>query len=259
MSDDNNPYKPPESDVTAQVNDEHYDLLPEPRALSVGAGIGWITQSWPLVKNDLGAWILIVLALFGIQVFLGMVPGIGDVVSSVISPVLTGGILMGARAVHAGKKLRFDYLFEGFKQKFAPLAALGAITLGVMLLFGIIFAGAFGVTNMQALQDGSMTPEDVLAGFNMGLVVIGVIMMIFVLLLFWFATQLVALNDVPVVQSLGMSLKACLHNPLPLLVYLFAMVGLLFIGMIPLLLGWLLVVPLLFASMYISYGEIFLK
>lgn len=259
MSDNNNPYRPPDSDVTPQPDGGHYELLPEPRSLPASAGLGWITQSWPLVKSDLMVWVLIVGALLGIHVLLGLVPGIGDIVSSIIGPVFTGGILMGVRDAHAGQKLRFDYLFEGFKQKFAPLAGLGLATLGISFLFVMVIAGVFAATNADLLQGEPLRPEEVLGAFNTGLMVIGVLLLIFVLMLLWFATQLVALNDVPVLQSLGMSLKACLRNPLPLMVYFFLMLGLAILGAIPFLLGLLIVVPMLFASMYISYGEIFLK
>lgn len=257
---DNNPYSPPKSDVTPPpLPAGDMELLDEPRALPVGAGISWLSESWSMVKNNLGVWILITLVLFVIQVILGIIPFVGDVVSSIIGPVLTGGILLGVRAIDGGESLRFDYLFEGFKQKFAPLAGLGGLTLGVMFLFGIIIGGAFVGMNMNNLQTDAPNPEAMLSSMNIGLIAIGVVLLIVVVMLFWFATQLVALNNVPVFQSLSMSFKACLRNPLPLLLYSVAMVVLLVLGMIPILLGLFVVIPWLFSSMYVSYKQVFIR
>lgn len=258
---DNNPYSPPKSDVTPPplpVGD--MELLNEPRSLSIGAGISWLSEGWPIVKSNLGVWILITLALFVIQVVIGIIPVVGDIVSSILNPVLTGGILLGIRAIDGGESLRFDYLFEGFKQKFAPLAGLGGLTLIVIILFGIIIGGAFVGMNMDHLKtDTPPTPEAMLSGMNMGLIAIGVVLLIVVAMLFWFATQLVTLNGVPVFQSLTMSFKGCLRNPLPLLIYSLIVMVLLVLGAIPLLLGLLVVVPWLLSSMYTSYKQIFIR
>ena len=74
MNDNNNPYEPPKSDVTPVTNDQNLSLLPAPRSLPAGAGISWLSESWPMVKSNLGTWVLITLALFAIQFVLGIVP-----------------------------------------------------------------------------------------------------------------------------------------------------------------------------------------
>ncbi|OQX12485.1 MAG: hypothetical protein BWK73_14875 [Thiothrix lacustris] len=257
---DNNPYQPPQSDVTPPpITVGNLTLLTEPRALSAGAGFSWLSESWALVKGNLGVWVLITLALFAIQFVLGVVPVVGDIASSLIGPVLTGGVLMGVRAIAAGERLRFDYLFAGFKENFMPLLGLGALTLGIIILFGIIIGGAFVGMNMDLLEGEMSNPEDLLSGVNTGLIAVGVILLLLVMMLFWFSTQLVALNNVPVFQSLSLSFKACLRNPLALIVYSLLALLLLILGALPLFLGLLVVVPWLFASMYVSYRQIFLK
>ena len=261
MSDDNNnPYAPPRSDVTPPpLPSGNHELLPEPRALPVGAGIRWLSESWGMVKANLMVWVLIALALFAFQFVLGLVPGVGDIISSILSPVLTGGLLLGIRQVEAGEKMRFDYLFEGFKQKFVPLASLGGVTLAVLFVFFIILGGVFVGNNMNAIESGAIDPETVFSQMNMGLLGIGIVFLLFIMLFFYFATQLVALNDVPVLQALNMSFKGCLRNPLPLLVYWFSLVFLMMLGALALLLGLLVVVPWMFTSMYVSYKQVFLK
>lgn len=260
MNDNNNPYQPPKADVTpAPTPVGNMTLLPEPRSVPVGAALGWLSESWPMVKSNLGVWVLITLALFAIQFVMGLVPVAGDIASTLLGPVFTGGVLMGVRAIAGGEALRFDHLFAGFKEKTAPLIGLGALTLGIMFLFGIIIGGAFVGMNMDTMQSEVTTPEDLLNGVNTGLIAVGVILLIFIMMLFWFSTQLVALHGVPVFQALTMSFKGCLRNPLPLVVYMLLALLLVIAGAIPLLLGLLVVVPWLFASAYVSYRQIFLQ
>lgn len=257
---DNNPYQPPQSNVTPPpLTASHLTLLNEPRALSASAGFSWLADSWALVKSNLVVWVLITLVLIAIQVALGFVQVVGDIASGLLGPVLTGGILMGARAVAGGDTLRFEHLFAGFKENLMPLLGLGALTLVILILFGIVIGGAFGGMNMALMQGEMSNPEDLLKGVNTGLIAVAVVLLLLVMMLFWFATQLVALNNVPVFQALSMSFKACLRNPLALIVYSLLMVVLLILGMIPLLLGLLVVVPWMFASMYVSYRQVFLK
>lgn len=260
MTDNNNPYQPPKADVTpppAPVGS--MALLAEPRSVSAGSALEWLSESWPMVKSNLGIWIMITLVLFVIQFAMGLVPLFGDIASSLLGPVFTGGILLGVRGIAGGEALRFDSLFAGFKEKLTPLLGLGGLTLGIMFLFGVILGGVFVGMNMDNLQGKPVTPEDLLSGLNTGLIAVGVILLIFVMMLFWFATQLVALNDVPVFQSLLLSFKGCLRNPLPLMFYLLLVVLLAILGALPMLLGLLVVVPWLFASSYVSYRKIFLQ
>ena len=122
----------------------------------------------------------------------------------------------------------------------------------------MIIGGAFVGMNMDSM-DPNMTPEQLLSGVNTGLIAVAMILLLLIMMLFWFATQLVALNDVPVFQAIITSFKGCLRNPLALLVYSFVIAALMILGALPLLLGLLVVVPWLFSSMYISYKQIFLQ
>ena len=286
---DNNPYSPPQSDVTPppllNVNGE---LLVTPRSVPMSAAFQWLTQSWALVKTNLGLWVLLTLALFALQIVMVFVPVLGDIATLLLNPVFTGGLLLGLRAVERGEALRFDYLFEGFKQKFAPLLGVGALTLGVMFLFMIIISGLFVGLNFDVIKEDGFDPAKMLNGLSGGLLVVSVIIEVLVMMLFWFTTQLVTLNDVPVFESLNRSFQGCLRNPLSLLVYVLMIMvimlmlllppGLLFfaffasgeskmLGNIVLLVvaalvlfaELLLLAPWLFGTMYVSYKAIFLK
>jgi hypothetical protein len=259
MNESNNPYAPPQANVTPAFSQQDLELLSEPRALSAGAGLNWLSEAWPLVKKDLGIWVLITLALMVIQLILAFIPFVGAIAGNVLTPVFTGGLLMGIRAASAGQPLRFDTLFEGFKHQFAPLAGLGALMLLVMFLLGVVGSGVFYAT-MPAMNSMQADPSAALSGSNLGIVGIVVgLLSILVGMLFFFATPLVALNEVPVFKALGMSFKASLRNILPILVYGILVVLLAFLGAIPLLLGLLVVIPLIYVSSYAAYRQVFLK
>ena len=281
---DNNPYSPPQSDVTPPpLPSSNGELLAEPRSLPASAAFQWLAQSWALVKTNLGLWVLMTLALFAIQAVMGFVPVLGDIATSLLNPVFTGGLLLGMRAVERGEALRFDYLFEGFKQKFAPLLGVGALTLGVLFLFLIIIGGLLVGSSLDAMKAESFDPVQLLNGLSVGLLVVSVIIAILLMMLFWFTTQLITLNDVPVFESLSRSFQGCLRNPLSLLVYVLVVMvimlalmlppGLLFFAQVAtegsmvllvvaalvLFAELLLLAPWLFGTMYVSYKAIFLK
>lgn len=281
----NNPYSPPRSDVTppSLPSGCHGERLAEPRSLPASVALSWLSDSWALVKGDLGLWVLIVLTVIAIHALLGFVPVLGDVVASLIGPIITGGLLMGLRAVDQGESLRFDHLFDGFRYKFLPLLGVGALTLGVMVLVVLLFAGMFVAVNLDAMRSSTFDPENWLNGVNVGFIALGVVLFLAFSMLFWFATQLVALGDVPVFAALGLSIKACLRNPLALLLYvLLLLVGMLLLVMPPLfflfwqisaqgsvvlmvlagllvLVEMLVLAPWLVASTYVSYKQVFLK
>ena len=73
----------------------------------------------------------------------------------------------------------------------------------------------------------------------------------------WFAPALVVLNEMGVGEALRASFLACLKNVVPFLVYGVAMFLLAIVATIPIMLGWLVLGPMLVASVYTSYRDIF--
>lgn len=270
MDDNQNPYEPPKADVTPPPSvSQPQVLLPQPRALPAKAGINWLSASWSLVKNNLGTWVLLTVSLFAIQMLVSMViaqSGMQDqslqpillLLVTLLSTFISGGILLGIRNADSGQPLQLDCLFEGFRQKLAPLAGLGALSFGASQVSEYILTSMVGL-NLHALETGTIATEGFFTAVAPEQMILGVILYLLVLLLFWFATPLVALNDVPVFRAITLSFNACLRNPLPLILYSIAMGAILIAGMIPLLLGLLIVVPWMFSSMYVAYKQIFLQ
>ena len=114
------------------------------------------------------------------------------------------------------------------------------------MLMGVGFLGAMGGADLQALGLGLIFALLVAAALSIPL-----------LMAYWFAPALVALNGYSAFEAMKTSFFACLKNILPFLVY--GLVGMVLgvIAMIPLGLGWFVLAPVGIASMYSSYRDIF--
>ena len=263
----NNPYSPPQSNVKMSLNKDtanDLQLLDEPRKVSVSDSLNWISEGWQLIKPDLGMWVLLMIVLFLINIAFNFIPVVGGLAGQLLAPVFGGGLMMALAATQYGERLVFNDLFRGFKDGFGPLLGLGALTIGVSLVFMLLLGGImfmvwgsnlFMMENMEASE-----PMAAVSGFSIFITVaVSLLALVFLSMLFWFTTQLVALNGVPVFESLGRSLKGALKNWLPLLVFWLIMVLLLIAGAIPFFLGLLIVVPILYGTLYASYKDIYLS
>jgi uncharacterized membrane protein len=73
----------------------------------------------------------------------------------------------------------------------------------------------------------------------------------------WFAGPLIVLAQSDVVPALKTSFFACLKNILPFLVWSVAIFFLGILASIPIFLGWILLGPVMMASIYLGYRDIF--
>jgi uncharacterized membrane protein len=91
------------------------------------------------------------------------------------------------------------------------------------------------------------------------LALVGAALFVPLVMAFWFAPALVVLHDVPAFPAMRMSFLACLKNFLPFLLYGIVLTVLAVIATLPLLLGWLVLSPVMWASMYASYRDMFVQ
>jgi len=75
----------------------------------------------------------------------------------------------------------------------------------------------------------------------------------------WFAAPLVVFHDLGAVEAMKASFTGCLRNIVPFLVYGIAGLVLSVVATIPLGLGWLVLGPVVAASVYTSYRDIYLR
>jgi len=78
-----------------------------------------------------------------------------------------------------------------------------------------------------------------------------------VAMVIWFATALVVFRNVAPVEALKASFAASLKNAVPFLAYGVLYLVAAIVASIPFGLGWILLVPVLMLTMYVSYKDVF--
>lgn len=233
----------------------------EAKTVDVSRSVAWFISGWGLFMKNPGAWIVLGIMTLAITVVLSLIPFLGVLALSLISPVLGAGLMYAAREADAGRALDVLYLFQGFRErdKLTPLLSLGGVAL-VGLIIGLVIAfllaGGSMVTMMMSGGDRHAMNAGALGGFMLAGLVILVVEVI-VAMAVVYAIPLVMFRGVPAGEALRSSLNANLRNLLPLLVfgviYLFVAV----LATLPLMLGWIVLLPVSIATVYLSYKDLY--
>ena len=245
------------------------------------SGWTWIVDAWTLFTRAPLPWMLITLVYLLTGFVMNFIPFAGQIALWVFGPVFAGGIMLGCRRLHEGGALAVGDLFGGFRTHFGALATVGAIYLvgflAIVLVSGLaIGANLFLMVGNPAAIEGDAPIRVLLA------ILVAMALMLPLLMAVWFASPLVVLQQRNVVAALGESFSACIKNILPFTVYglillVFSMLGLLPVVLgilvlgqvvpeslgllallsLPMLLIWFVMGPVMIASVYTSYRDIF--
>ena len=234
----------------------------EARQTSAKQGWQWIVNGFYLFFKAPLAWVLSCFVLLLIAAPLALIPMVGQFFFTLLSPLFLAGLMIGCRALERGEKLEIAYLFAGFRQNPVPLITVGGIYLvGQVLILGVAMMLG-GSTLMELLINGKRVDENELRGVMSGgltAVMVALGLSIPLMMAAWFAPLLVAFKDMPAVAAMKLSFLACIKNIIPLQLYTITMVVLAVIAAMPYGLGFFLLVPVLFASLYASYEDIFVE
>ncbi len=262
----NNPYQAPNVDVTPQMHNIGGQWIEGGQTVAAGNGTKWIGESWTLFTKSPGIWIVNIILLFVMMMFLAFVPLLGQLISNLLMPIIIGGLMLGCRSLDAGGPLQIEHLFAGFKEKAGPLAILGLImlaaTIVIFMIVGAVLLGVFGASIFGAFGDqNAMAGLMATYGLMFMLVFLLLIMAISIPLAmaFWFAPALIVFHDLEPIPAMKNSFKGCLRNFIPFLLYGIVFFVLMILAIIPLGLGFFVIVPMIYASMYTAYKDIFLK
>lgn len=231
------------------------------RRVEAARGAGWYADGWKIVKGQIGMWILLILVYFALALVLGLIPFIGGLIMALIGPGLIAGFYLAARNSEVGNKVQVELLFGAFTDpdKRGPMLTLGAInialTIVMIVVIGLMIGGAMG-----AGQIAENDPEAMMLVFQ-GLGMVGLLVILAlslaVAMAMIYAAPLVMFKDMAPVEAVKTSFKAALINWLPLLVFGLIFIPLTVIATIPLMLGWLFLMPVVLGALYTSFSEIF--
>lgn len=221
---------------------------------------------------------MLVIAYWFTVIFLNILPVIGAVAASLVIPGLSVGLMQAARNVERNQPAGLQTLYGGLKENTKTLIGLGALYLcSTLAILGASTLADGGDLLRYMLASNPVeraAVED--ADFLLPSLVV-MILLVPVIMAYWFAPVLAAWHRLSLGRSLFFSFVACLLNWRPFLAYGIGV--LLFAGIIPgILLGVLLalfpgaqgvitslvtvpialiVAPVIFASFYASYRDIF--
>jgi uncharacterized membrane protein len=233
----------------------------EPQRLKAGQGWEWIKQGYALFIKAPLLWIVLLFICVIAAVGLSNVPVVGEPLVSLLMPAILVGLMAGCRALSQDEELELAHLFSGFKQHTSQLVTLGGISLaGQFLIFGVMMLVG-GATLVGILMNGQPDADpnvmmQAVAGAGFA-VLLGIVLFSLLMMAMQFAPMLVFFRNVPPVQAMKLSLRAFLHNVGPMLVYGITFLLLAILASIPMMLGWLVLLPLVFTSLYASYCDIF--
>ena len=199
----------------------------EPRVVEASRGWEWWPEGYRIFAASPGTWIGILVVYVVASVLIGLVPYVGDLGQSLLTPVFVGGMMVGCRAVDRGEPLRISHLFEGFQgAHFVQLVVVGAVNVALVLALKLLGGdGLMGNMALDKLASGA-DPMAGLAGSALAMSATALLVLLVVMvaatviaMLNWFAPALITLRGLRAVEAMKLSFVACLRNWVPFLVY----------------------------------------
>jgi uncharacterized membrane protein len=236
----------------------------EARTVDPGRGVAWWTEAWALFMRSALLWVVLTVILVVGFALIGMVPLLGSLATALLTPVFVASWMVAARKVEGGGTLEVGDLSAAFRgDRLTPLIVLGALfaaaTLIILLVAGALGAGAmfglFGMSGRGMSHSAGTMVSAMGAGFMAVLVFFTFGMLATAAL--WFAPALVVFRNVPPVEAVMSSLRAVFKNVLPFLLYGVIQLVLAVVASIPFALGWLVLLPVMLLTAYVSYRDVF--
>ncbi|MBK5106086.1 MAG: hypothetical protein JJE42_17705 [Burkholderiales bacterium] len=246
-----------DTDALAPTEAQSGSFHAEGRVVAGGRGWEWIVEAFALFRRQPGMWILIVL-IAGILFFaVSIIPVLGSLAGALLFPIFGAGLMLGCRAQDQDGTLEIAHLFAGFKYRTGDLVLIGVFNLVCWVVIGFAVAAVVGGGVFMAVMRGGAPGAgiSVISALVALLLVAGLSVPLYMAT--WFAPALIVLQELAPVAALKTSFFACLKNWVPFLVYGVVLLVLGLLAAIPAGLGYLVLIPVLTASIYTAYRDIF--
>jgi len=239
---------------------------PEIQKVPASHGWLWLKHGYRLImRSPLQAFSLAMVVALGLFLVM-LIPMGGALLSILIMPVLLAGYMRVCRSLEYNEKVVPRSVFAGFQNRTAQLVSLGGMLLLGILAVSMVTATLGGpalnaiLAAYQAHPDSTALVEALFApGSGVQLSLMAGLALLFVLMLaMQFAPMLVFFDQMTPWQALKTSLQASLRNIVPFTVYSLILQLFAFgLSVIPLGLGWIILLPIGLTSMYVAYRDIF--
>ncbi len=233
------------------------------QALKVNAdrGWAWIKHGATLFMKAPLLWGALLITLLVAALALSSIPFVGEAAVSVLTPVIMAGLMVGCRALDQSEELELAHLFSGFTRGTAALVTLGGISLLSQFgIFAVMTAlGGGDLVNLMMSHEPISDPSVLVQAADGASLAILVGMALFCLLMMalQYAPMLAYFRGVPPIAAMRLSFSAFIRNFGAMSVYGLIFFSLAIFASLPMMLGWLVLLPVMFTSLYSSYAEIF--
>ncbi|MDZ7583906.1 MAG: BPSS1780 family membrane protein [Thiobacillus sp.] len=232
-----------------------------PRKVAASQGFQWVAAGFRLYRKTPLLLSAAFAMLFGVVMALGLIPMVGGALSELASPLMVAGFLAAYRMLDGGNELELPNFLAGVQGPAIPLMAVGAVQLLGTLLIGKIMLGmGFDPQAVITAAQSQKDPAEMQAILNQAMpaVLTGLVLFTPLIMATWFAPALILFGGARPATALGVSLKAVAKNWAAMAVNGITLGLLLFLAaLVPMLLGLLVAIPVLFGSLYASYQAIF--
>lgn len=255
-----NPYTAPQATL---VDTPEEGEMNGPVSVSAGQGWAWIKRGYWHFRQNPGPWILAIVLWFVITIIGSIIPFI-SLALNIAYPVFLAGFVLGAHEQDQGGDFTVKHLFAGFSNSVGQLMLLGLLYLVgffAAMMIGLMAAG--GSMAMLGVMTGiEEDPAAIQAAMADPMVIILPVLIMLLLtfplmMAYFYAPALIALNNFSAIQAMKESFFGCLKNILPLTVYGLLAILLMIVAMIPVGLGLLVLMPVMTAAVYASYRDIY--
>jgi len=190
-------------------------------------------EAFRLFRRSPLIWLLLNTLLLVIGSALMLIPLLGPVVFALLTPVFMAGLMVACRDAESGGPIELAHLFVGFRQNAAQLVTVGGVYLvgqvivgGVMLFLGGDELRAVAAAAMQ--ESAGRQPAPAPTDKVYFALLVGAALFTPLAMAVWFAPPLVVLGGATASAAMKASIRGCLDNLVPMLVYGLGLVGSLF-------------------------------
>ena len=226
-----------------------------------GRGAGWLGGGFALFRARPLVWISLCAGWMVITLGLLVVPFVGGVVANFLQPVFFASFAIAARRQLDGEQVEMSELFAGFRTNVRALVNIGALMLIAEIAIFALMALLGFPTTLATVGDAAPTIADYARNLQgkEWIILVGLVLTVIVKGAFWFAPPLIAFLGLSSGDAIRWSVYAALSNFGALAVYGVSLAALFFVALVPWGLGLFVAIPMMVASTYIGYRDVFEK
>lgn len=222
-------------------------------------GIEWLRGGWDLFMRAPVVWLVVLMVSVMLSIGLSFLPFIG-MLTTILVPLFVSGLMHGCRALARGERLELQHIFDGFQHNTPNLLLLGLIDLALAFVGGLILfmaaMGTIGVSALTAMSTETLGGVAFVGGMAFVLL-LALVISIPTAMVMWFSPALVAFHDVAPIDAAKLSFVACARNWAAFLLYGLMLIPLGLLAILPFGLGLLVLIPVIWLSIYASYVDVF--